>query len=149
MSPDETIQVLIQLDRLRVNAGLGLVYAMNSNTPERPIGATTRKGYLRACINFRGRQRHFMVHRIVWVSAHGPIPRGWEVDHKNGKKTDNRLKNLEAVPGCINMHRAVKAGCFTGNGRRDGLRDEKGRFGKKKAGRELDGRTWNELPKET
>jgi hypothetical protein len=82
-----------------------------------------------------------MVHRIVWVSKHGPVPDGYHVDHKDTNKTNNRLKNLEAVPGFENMRRAKEAGLFRGVGRRDGVRDSKGRFA-----RLLDGRKWNEVP---
>ncbi len=37
------------------------------------------------------------VHRMVWESAHGPIPEGYELHHRNGDKRDNRLENLELL----------------------------------------------------
>ena len=143
---DELILSLLSDSRLRVDTKAGLVYAPRSNTPSKAIGARTGKGYLRACINVDGRQRHFMVHRIVWVSVHGPVPDGWQVDHVNRRKADNRIVNLEAVPGAVNMRRAKLAGAFAHVGRKDGIRDEKGRFAKKRAGRLLDGREWHEFP---
>lgn len=145
---DQMILDLIAVGRLRVDAEAGLVYAPKSNTPGKPVGAQTKKGYLRLCTNIAGRQHHFMVHRIVWVSVNGPVPDGHEVDHIDRVKTDNRISNLEAVPGSVNMDRAVKAGAFQNVGRRDGIRDEKGRFGfKSRAGRLLDGREHSEMPR--
>lgn len=36
-------------------------------------------------------------HRVVWEEAHGPIPKGYHVHHRNGDITDNRLENLELM----------------------------------------------------
>lgn len=80
-----------------------------------------------------------LAHRIVLVSVHGPVPKGFEIDHGNRDKADNRIANLESVPGAVNMDRARRAGAFKNVGRRDGIRDSKGRFGKKRSGRLLDG----------
>lgn len=146
-SHDRLIRELITNGRLRVDAAQGFVFAPKSNTPNKPCGAPTRKGYLRVCVNDVGRQRHFMAHRIVWVSANGPVRDGLEVDHVNTNKRDNRIGNLEVVTGPENMRRGARNGCFKNVGRRDGIRDGKGRFGKKAAGRTLDGREWNELPR--
>jgi hypothetical protein len=37
------------------------------------------------------------LHRYVWEKAHGKIPDGFVVHHKNEKKLDNRLENLEMM----------------------------------------------------
>lgn len=143
---DIAILDLIARGRIIVDADNGLAYSTASNTPDSPIGCWTAKGYLRACISYSGRQHHFMVHRIVWVSVHGAVPPGFEIDHRNRVKYDNRLSNLECVPGSINIERARQAGAFRGVGRRDGIRDSNGRFGKKAAGRTLDGKIHDEYP---
>jgi len=146
MRGDLAILSLIEAGRLRVDAEAGDVFAPKSNTPDKPIGALTAKGYLRACINVGGKQMHFMVHRIVWVSVNGPVPPGHQIDHGDTVKSNNRIGNLEAVPGAVNMARAKAAGLFRGVGRKDGVRDAKGRFGKKAAGRLLDGVEHNGVP---
>lgn len=143
---DQEIVDLLRADRLTVDPATGVVLAPKSNTPTKPCGASTAKGYLRVCVSIGGRQRHFLAHRIVWVSAKGPVPAGYTIDHLNEVKTDNRLVNLEAVPAGENTRRAAANGRYAGGGRRDGIRDALGRFGKKAAGRELDGRTWDEYP---
>lgn len=136
---DAIIRELMAGGRLKIDASAGLVYAPKSNTPNRSISAVIKKGYLRACLNIAGKQVHFMVHRIVWVALHGPIPDGYQIDHRDGDKQNNSIANLEAVPPAVNMQRAKEAGLYAGNGRRDGVRDASGRFGKKRAGRLLDG----------
>lgn len=78
-------------------------------------------------------------HLVVWVAAGNERPaRGWVLHHRNGVKTDNRIENLEVVGrGAHNAHHNEERG-----------RNELGQFvGKKRAGRLLDGRTWDEVPR--
>jgi hypothetical protein len=42
---------------------------------------------------------YVLEHIYIYEQAHGPIPKGWEVHHINGVKTDNRLENLLAMEG--------------------------------------------------
>ena len=43
------------------------------------------------------------LHRVVWEALVGPIPVGFDIDHLNGRPTDNRLENLRCVPHRHNM----------------------------------------------
>lgn len=47
------------------------------------------------------------VHRLVFEAFKGPIPKGLEINHKNGIKHDNRLENLELVTKSENLKHAV------------------------------------------
>jgi len=41
------------------------------------------------------KSRYMPEHRAIWIDAFGEIPLGGVIHHKNGKKDDNRLENLE------------------------------------------------------
>ena len=49
------------------------------------------------------------LHRWIWEQIFGSIPEGWEIDHINGIKTDNRLDNLRCIPQGLNK-RNMKTG---------------------------------------
>lgn len=132
MTNDESIVMLIKAGRLTVDYENGLVYSVTSNDPGKPLGAKTKKGYLRTSIQFAGETYCFMVHRIVWVSKNGPLPDGKMIDHLDTVKTNNKGSNLEAVTNVVNMDRAAKAGLFKNVGRKNIMRDDKGKFSFKK-----------------
>ena len=52
------------------------------------------------------RKRHW-VHRLVTAAFLGPLPEGWEVNHKNGEKSDARASNLEYVTKSGNRIHAI------------------------------------------
>jgi len=107
---DVIIKRLLDTGRLRVDFKTGQVFSLKSNTPEKPIGTATAKGYLRACVNFEGKQVHLMLHRVVWIAANGIPPEGYQIDHGPLGKSVNALSNLEAVTGDENIRRAVENG---------------------------------------
>jgi len=46
---------------------------------------------------------NFYAHRLAWIYVHGPIPDGMLIDHINGQRGDNRIKNLRTVTHKENM----------------------------------------------
>ncbi len=57
-------------------------------------GTLTKGGYIQIEIDYR----LYKLHRVIWLIVTGKWPKH-QVDHKNGKRADNRWKNLrEATP---------------------------------------------------
>lgn len=49
-----------------------------------------------------------LVHRLIAETFLGPIPDGYQVNHKNGIRHDNRLENLEVVTASENNLNAFR-----------------------------------------
>lgn len=64
------------------------------------------KGYVRISLRNNGQTHHLAVHRLVMAAFVGQCPHGYEVNHKNGNKADNRLVNLEYVTPSENRNHA-------------------------------------------
>ncbi len=58
-------------------------------------GILTREGYRRIWVVSEKRYR--MEHAVVWERAYGPIPKGWEIHHKDHVPINNSLENLELL----------------------------------------------------
>lgn len=71
-----------------------------------PIGAVCADGYVR--VGRSGRTREQYAHRIVWEAVNGPIPDGYQVDHKNHSRADNRIRNLQLLTPGQNITRAQR-----------------------------------------
>jgi len=70
----------------------------------------TPKGYLRIQLVNGARRQNYMVHRLV-AQVFIPNPETKpEVNHKNGKKTDNTVSNLEWATECENQIHAYETG---------------------------------------
>ena len=54
------------------------------------------KGYCRICLtNKDGKQQKYQMHRVVYSTFKGKIPKGMEINHINGDKLINSVYNLE------------------------------------------------------
>lgn len=72
------------------------------------VGWIRPDGYRVVC--FGHRRGPVMLHRLIWFYVHGHWPAD-QIDHINGKRSDNRLCNLrEATPAQNNVNRAAKHG---------------------------------------
>lgn len=55
---------------------------------------------------------HIGVHRLVWLAWKGPIPNGYEINHRDGNKLNNCLDNLELMTRQQNMQHAKENKLF-------------------------------------
>lgn len=69
------------------------------------VGYARDDGYLVVKIGCR----QCKVHRLIWEAVHGTIPKGFEIDHINGVKSDNRISNLRLVTHAQNMQNRKRA----------------------------------------
>ena len=60
------------------------------------VGSMNKRGYIRTIFN----GHYLYIHRMIFLMHHGYLPE--QVDHINGKKTDNRIENLRAATASQN-----------------------------------------------
>ncbi len=77
------------------------------------IGAKNSRGYMTARTRVNGKNKMFLVHRMVALAFYGASD--LEVNHINGNKEDNRLMNLEYVTRSENMRHAFALGIYIGS----------------------------------
>ena len=84
---------LKQFELLKFNTN----YLVNVNTGEIThskrkckISAITTNGYVKTTLS----TTPYYNHRLVWSQVNGPIPVGYEIDHINKIRKDNRIENL-------------------------------------------------------
>lgn len=71
---------------------------------------TNRKGYLFTNFYYEGSSHCHLAHTVVWMAFNGPIPDGYEVDHINNDRKDNRLDNLQLLTKSENNTKAYNSG---------------------------------------
>ena len=78
--------------------------------------AFNKDGYPTAKFGSRTRT----IHRVLYECFKGGIPKGLEIDHIDGDRTNNSLDNLEAVTHKENIRRAALKGSYKNNPLRQG-----------------------------
>lgn len=50
----------------------------------------------------------YKAHRIIWIMFNGQIPKGYEIDHIYGDRSDNRIENLRLATPSNNQYNRSK-----------------------------------------
>ncbi len=74
-------------------------------------------------------------HRWVWINHHGAIPKGMDIHHKDGDKSNNEIENLEMLSRSDHLKRHWQEGRFDLDSRRIQLAEAR-KWLKTKEGRE-------------
>lgn len=70
-------------------------------------------GYPRVDLRIKDKQKHFKVHKLVWITWNGNIPTNLQLNHKNDNKLDPSLSNLylgtqkENIKDCFENNKRV------------------------------------------
>lgn len=90
------------------------VGAVPGATPGRILKPGKCKQYRAVTLSMNGQLAYFTVHSIVAAAFIGPRPTNYEINHKNGRTTDNRIDNLEYVTQEENRLHAKRMGLMRG-----------------------------------
>ncbi len=71
----------------------------------------TKDGYIRTKLHSKTRT----IHSIVAECYHGPRPKGFVINHRDGLKTNNHPDNLEYCTPAYNIAHAIAAGFHVSN----------------------------------
>ena len=71
--------------------------ACNAKLAGKPIKTKDQNGYVVVGLN----KKRYYVHRLIWWLLNGELPSD-QIDHKNGDRSDNSIKNLRCVDGFEN-----------------------------------------------
>lgn len=80
------------------------------NNKKHPVWLN-QKGYACVTINEDGKDRAFLLHRLVWETENGPVPDGLELHHIDHDKSNWSVGNLMAVDRKTHqaMHRQARS----------------------------------------
>jgi hypothetical protein len=90
--------------KLIIDAAAGVVSREFKSGLVHHDAGSLASGYKCITIN----KKSVLIHRLIYESVHGQIPRNLVIDHINGNKTDNRIANLRATTqasNCQNRHK--------------------------------------------
>ena len=99
----------------------GLVYRYDRKNDKLVLcsNMSDQNGYIKNRVKYgKGKSGYVRQHRIVYETFVGLIPEGYEIDHINTIRDDNRVSNLRLVTRKENMNNPLTIKKIKGNTRR-------------------------------
>ena len=78
------------------------------NAKGKTLGSAGSDGYVHLITKRNGKMVNIRIHKIVWKYFKGDVPNGYEIDHINGDKADNRIDNLQLLNHKDNTIKSLK-----------------------------------------
>ena len=99
------------LELLHYDPETGFLYWKESKNNRVKVGdragSLTEDGYWKVMIS----RKKYYAHRLIWLIIHGVFPMG-QIDHINGDKLDNKIKNLrDSTIGQNQANKFKRSGC--------------------------------------
>lgn len=71
---------------------------------------TNKKGYLFTNFWYDGKSNCHVAQRFIWYAFRGGVPEGFEIDHIDNNRANNRLDNLQLLTKSQNNKKAYDSG---------------------------------------
>lgn len=94
---DRLIHAAIKDGKVRVDAETGHV----------EINGWRARGQRSGYLTVTAKGQSVLAHRVMWIYHYPQTPETLQVNHRNGRRWDNRLSNLELVTPTDNVRHAV------------------------------------------
>lgn len=102
---DDSVGALIWRPRAESEFDTKRVHGIwNTRFAGKAAGCLGPNGYIRIEIV----HRPYYAHRLIWAWNFGEICEGLNIDHADGIRSNNRLKNLKLVPQAMNLRNQGK-----------------------------------------
>lgn len=102
----------IDIDTLRealtYDPDTGVFTRRLSLSPRWPVGEVVGGLNKRGYVNVRLAGVMFLAHRLAYAYVHGALPAGAQIDHVNGDKTNNSIRNLRLATASQNKQNIHK-----------------------------------------
>lgn len=67
------------------------------------VGSVFKSGYLEFSVKIDGATHYYMGHRVAWMLYYQVDPVHYQIDHIDGNKTNNSIRNLRLANGSLNV----------------------------------------------